>query len=78
MRSLWPAAIIAALVILVSAPAGVAAPAACPGGYTLTPVGDNQDYGAADNNKSGKVCVQTVPKKGAAPKIIDDHLGKKG
>jgi hypothetical protein len=76
-QSIWLVAALAALVMLISAPAGVGAPTACPTGYESHPVTDDPSYGAVDKNKSGSVCVQLVPKKGAAPRVVDDHVGKK-
>jgi hypothetical protein len=76
-QSLWLAAALAALVTLIGAPAGVGAPTACPNGYESHLVTEDPSYGAVDKNKSGSVCVQLVPKKGAAPRVVDDHVGKK-
>ena len=76
-QSIWLAAALAALAMLISAPAGVGAPTACPNGYESHLVTDDPGYPAVDKNKSGVVCVQLVPKKGAEPRVVDDHAGKK-
>jgi hypothetical protein len=77
MRSVWLAAVLAAAVMLLGAPASVAAPTSCPSGYDWTSVDVDSSYGRVDRNKTGYVCVQTVPRKGATPRVVDDHPDKK-
>jgi len=77
----WVVAALAAIGVMVSAPAGVGAPSQCPKNYLVMstveyPAGASVDDQKAGGNGNGQVCVQQNVKKGAAPKVVDDKAVK--
>lgn len=73
---LWLAALLAAITVMVSAPAGFGAPSPCPNGYEQLSIIEAPQGTAVDaaGNNNGFFCQQLAPKKDASPKLVDDKI----